>query len=118
MTSRPVLVLPTHRVVSILTLLLFGERKIQTHTDYLIQILIFPYLINKCMQEEIINILKKEKRPMSRSEIALKINQNPLNVSRAIKKLIKFKEINYKEISKDEAYIKYRSKRKLRIFYV
>ena len=72
----------------------------------------------KIGQSEIIDLLEKEIEPVSLGEIAKILQQKPQKVSEDIRKLIKFKEVKYKEIDKTVALKKYHCKRRMRIYYV
>ncbi|MFA6074037.1 MAG: hypothetical protein WC758_08020 [Candidatus Woesearchaeota archaeon] len=73
-------------------------------------------------QGDILELLEKEssiENPLSIREIANKINEKNVNkIFRDIKKLLHYKEIDYLEIDKETANIKYKSKRRLRVYFV
>lgn len=54
----------------------------------------------KMGQAEIIECLEKHKEPISRSQIAKEINQNPVSVSHSIKRLLKNNEIKCIELDR------------------
>jgi DNA invertase Pin-like site-specific DNA recombinase len=70
------------------------------------------------MQAEIIELLEKEKRPMSRSEIARTLNESEIKVSLRIRKMIKWKDIKFVEVDRLQAMEKYHCNRRLRLYYV
>lgn len=51
-------------------------------------------------QLEVYQILERSDKPMSRSEIAIKGNMDPIVVSKALKKLVKSKEVSYMELDR------------------
>lgn len=75
----------------------------------------------KVSQEDIILLLEKVKKPLSRKEISDILNERPEKVSLKIKDLIKYGEIEFKEISRIEAKKLYGDKapfRRMRIYFV
>ncbi len=69
-------------------------------------------------QGEILEVLKKEKKPLSAAEIINQLDINPKRVYVLIKILLKYEEIKCIEIPKDLAMKLYRSKRRMRLYYV
>ena len=69
-------------------------------------------------QGEILDILKKEKKPLSAREIIEQLDINPKRVYVLIKILLKYEEIKCIEIPRDLAMKLYRSKRRMRLYYV
>ena len=54
-------------------------------------------------QEEVIKILKKAKKPMSRSQIAKALKLEAIHVSHLINKLLKYDEIKCFEVNRFQA---------------
>lgn len=78
-----------------------------------------PHEINsKEMQEKIIKILEKSKKPLSRTEIAETLKANPNTVSMRVKQLLKSKDICCIEINREQALENYHSKRRMRLYYI
>jgi len=69
------------------------------------------------MQAEIIQLLKKVKQPLGRTEIAEKLNSTPIKISLAIKNLVKYDEIKCVEINRLQAKQEFSSKRRMRLYY-
>lgn len=51
-------------------------------------------------QDEVLNVLDKSKKPLTRSQIAQELNKEPTIISREIRMLLKFKEIKCIEIDR------------------
>jgi repressor of nif and glnA expression len=69
-------------------------------------------------QGDIIDVLEKIKRPMSRGEIAKELNDEGSHVSHSIARLIKGRCIKIIEIDRNEALKRYKCKRRMRLYYV
>jgi len=69
-------------------------------------------------QAEVIDCLKKHKRKMSRTEIAIATGIGACNVSVLLNKLIKFNEVLFEEIDRIEAEKKFGVKRRMKLFYL
>ena len=69
-------------------------------------------------QEEVLKVLEKEGKPLSRREISLILNERVEKISSDLRQLIKFKEIKFKVIYSGEALKIYQSKRKMRLYYI
>jgi len=69
------------------------------------------------VQGDIVAILKKEKRPMARGEIAEKIGALPNNVSRALKILVHYGEVKFKEIDRHEAKKLCGARRRIKLYF-
>lgn len=69
-------------------------------------------------QQEVINYLRKQKEPKSRSEIADGINGTAVKVSASLRKLIKYGEVKIKEIDRHIAMKKYNCQRRMRLYYI
>lgn len=70
-----------------------------------------------------INILQKAKKPMSRTEITIILQekilkQEAIKVSHLIQKMLKHNEIKCMEINRKQAIKHYGCKRRMRIYYV
>lgn len=72
--------------------------------------------MRKLSQENIINCLKKNKRAMSRTEIAQEINLNPCRVSFLLSKLLRWNEVVVVEIDRKEARKRFGVKRRMMLF--
>lgn len=70
------------------------------------------------MQEEILELLKEQRRPLSRGEIAELLNENVKKISMRIAQLIKFNEVKTLEIPRDLAFKMYHCRRRMRVYYV
>lgn len=68
-------------------------------------------------QEDIINVLKKNKKPMSRGEIAKELKQAGSLISHSIKRLINARDIKIVELNRYQAMELYHCKRRMRIYY-
>lgn len=69
-------------------------------------------------QAEILEYLKKAKRPVSRNELATALGERPQKITDRITVLMLHKEIQCIEISRLEAVKLYNCKRRLRLYYV
>ena len=69
-------------------------------------------------QSDIIEILEREKKPLSRGEIAKALNGDAVHVSHSIARLVKGKCIKIIEIDRHEAFKKYNCKRRMRLYYI
>ena len=70
---------------------------------------------------DILEILEKEKKPLSRREIAELINDTPCYVSHHLKKLVLHNEVKIVEITRTQAKIFFKEKapsRRMRLYYV
>lgn len=54
-------------------------------------------------QQQILDLLQKKKEPLSRSQIAEQLNQDPIKVSHLLCKLIDTNEISFKEFDRHKA---------------
>ena len=70
------------------------------------------------MQQEIIELLKKEKKELSLKQIAERLHADPSHVTKRISKLIFYREIKFIEIDKDKALKLYHCKRRMRLYYL
>lgn len=68
-------------------------------------------------QEEIIEVLEKEKRPMSRGEIAFALQKDALKITHQLAQLLKFSEIKCIEIDRFEAKKRFRCNRRMFLYY-
>jgi predicted transcriptional regulator len=69
-------------------------------------------------QIEILEVLKKENKPLSASEIAGILDCDTAYVNKKIRIMIKYHEICYKEVDKEIAKQKYRCNRRMRIYFL
>jgi len=69
-------------------------------------------------QAQIIKILKKSKKPLSRGEIAYMLGESPIKISIILKKLLKFGEIKAIKLNRKKAKRKYNCKRTMRLYYL
>ena len=69
-------------------------------------------------QEEVIRILEKVKKPLSRTEIAKILNKDLINISHSIARLIKGHQIKIIEIDREQAMIEFHCKRRMRLYYI
>lgn len=69
-------------------------------------------------QAEVIDLLEKIGEPLSRTEIASLLGENPLKISECIRKLLLIGDIDSIEIDRKIAMKKYNSKRRLRIYKI
>jgi len=69
------------------------------------------------MQEEIINVLKNNRKPLSRREIAGLLKESENKISMRIKRLIEIGEVEYIEIPRKLAMKMYHCYRRMRIYY-
>jgi hypothetical protein len=66
-------------------------------------------------------VLKKYNKPLTRTQIAIELNENPCKISKIIKALLKYNEIKCIEISRLEAQQLLNSpnyKRRLKLYYL
>jgi Mn-dependent DtxR family transcriptional regulator len=68
-------------------------------------------------QLEVIELLEKIKKPLSRGEIVKLLNITDTLVSHAINKLVKYNEIKTIEINANQAMKRYHCKRRMRLYY-
>lgn len=71
------------------------------------------------MQQEILQYLESENRPLTALLIAEGMNANVLSVRRALGKLTKYKEVDFCELSQEEAtlILEYPILRRVTIYY-
>jgi hypothetical protein len=69
-------------------------------------------------QVDVIEVLEKYKKPLSRTDIAKILNESVILVSHAIARLIKGREIKIIEIDRNEAMRLYHCKRRMRLYYI
>lgn len=68
-------------------------------------------------QERILNVLEKQKEPLSRTEIAVLIKDDIFKTSKSIRKLLRHNEIKCIEINRVEAFKRFKCKRRMRLYY-
>jgi len=69
-------------------------------------------------QGEVIDCLKRAEEPLSRTEIADELGENPIKISNILAKLIKYHEVLIKEIDRVVAREKYGVKRRMNLYYI
>jgi len=70
-------------------------------------------------QEEIFQLLKKENRPLSRSQIAeLLDEENKVKISSLLSRMVKFHDIAFKELDRFEAEKQYGVMRRMCVFAI
>ena len=73
-------------------------------------------------QQDVLKVLEKEKKPLSRSEIAEKLNQSVILVSSNIRELLKNRDIKAIEIDRHQAKEHFQGtksiKRRMRLYYI
>jgi len=69
-------------------------------------------------QEDVINILEKADKPLSRKEIAILLGWAENKTMDIISQLLKYNEIKCQELNKDYALKFYKCKRKMRIYFI
>lgn len=72
-------------------------------------------------QNEILILLEKVKKPLSRKEISDMLNERPEKITNILKDLLRFNEIDFIELNRIEAKEKYGDKapfRRMRIYFV
>jgi predicted transcriptional regulator len=70
------------------------------------------------VQSEILELLEQQEEPLSLGQMAELLGENPKKLSRAIKKMLKYNEIEYEEVNRIVAMKVYNCKRRMRIYYV
>jgi len=66
----------------------------------------------------VIDILKKADKPLSRTEIAELLGEQPTKISLLIKRMLKYGEVKCIEINRQQALKHYKCKRRMRIYYL
>ena len=69
-------------------------------------------------QSEIINLLKKEDKPLSVGEIAILLNDNQKKISRCLASMLKYSEVCFIEIDRIKAMKTYHCKHRMRLWFV
>ena len=69
-------------------------------------------------QSEIIDLLKKEVKPLSVGEIAILLDDNQKKISRCLAMMLKYNEVCFVEIDRIKAMEKYHCKRRMRLWFV
>ncbi len=69
-------------------------------------------------QAEVMELLEKMKEPLSRTDIANILKENTITVSHALQRLISYNEVKVIEISGEQALVKYKCKKRMRLYYV
>ena len=65
-----------------------------------------------------IEILKKQEKPLSVGEIAKLLDDNQKKISKDINKMLQYKEVLFVEIDKGIALEKYNCKHRMRLYFV
>lgn len=73
---------------------------------------------NKISQTEVIEILEKADKPLSRTEIAEQLMEDVVKISHCLKRMLKYDEIKCIEINRKQAMKLYGCKRRMRIYYI
>ena len=68
-------------------------------------------------QADIIELLEKSDKPLSRKEIAERLHAQPSNISNLLNNLIHWNEIMFEEINKEMALQKYGCKKRMRLYF-
>jgi hypothetical protein len=68
-------------------------------------------------QGDILKVLEKAKRPMSRTEIAKELNSDESLVSHCISRMVKGRDIKVIELDRIQAMEGYHCKRRMRLYY-
>jgi len=69
-------------------------------------------------QQEVIDVLRKSEKPLSRTEIAKELNLSVIGVSHSLMRLVKGRDIKVIEIDRHQALKNYHCKRRMRLYYV
>ena len=71
------------------------------------------------VQDEILKFIEKSLQPLSAKQIEEALEISKVSVSRALKKLIKYSEVNFYEMSSEEAkeYLDYQINRRVYVYY-
>ena len=67
-------------------------------------------------QYEVLRILERNAKPMSRKEIAEAVKQSPNKVSMILKRLLIYGEVKFIELDRRKAWKNYGSKRRMRLY--
>lgn len=70
------------------------------------------------MQQEILELLKKRKIPMARTEIARALKERPEKISNKLSILLHYREVCYIEIDRFEALKRLGASKTTRLYYV
>lgn len=69
-------------------------------------------------QADIIKVLERSSKPLSRTEIAKKLGQDVNTISFLLNKMLKYGEVLFEEIDRREALKKYGSKRRMKLYKI
>lgn len=69
-------------------------------------------------QDAIVKLLKKNHKPLSRSDIAKQLSLDPIIVSHNLKRLLKYREVKAIEIDRFQALKEYHCPRRMRMYYI
>jgi len=73
--------------------------------------------VKKIGQSEVIKLLEKASEPLSVGQIATMLDDDQKKISNDLNKMIQYKEVKYKEITKEIALKKYNCKRRMRLYF-
>ena len=69
-------------------------------------------------QQNILDVLEKIGKPISVSEIAKLIDDECYKISKQLRRMLKFNEVCFVEIDKDEAMKRYKCKHRMRLWII
>lgn len=69
-------------------------------------------------QSEVIELLKKEREPISARDISLKINASFPKTMRDLNAMMRYNEVLFVEIDRFEAMKRYHCKKRMKLYYV
>ena len=69
-------------------------------------------------QSEVLELLRKEKEPITVREISVKLKDNYHKISKDINKMLKYHEVFYVEIDRIQALKRFNCKRRVRLYYI
>jgi predicted transcriptional regulator len=69
-------------------------------------------------QADVLKLLEKVKEPLSGSEIASKLGERSKEVFRHLRIMIKYGEVSFVEIDRNEALKKYSCKRRMKLYFI
>lgn len=75
------------------------------------------FYLGKMGQEEVMEVLKKSDKPLARIEIAKILKVNPSRVSSALKKMIKYNEVDFIEINRKIAKERFNCVKRVRLYF-
>lgn len=69
-------------------------------------------------QQDVLEILESSKVPLSVKEISDALNERQEKISFIVNRLLKYREVEFFELNKDLALKFYKTKRRMRLYYV